>query len=132
MGDMLMLPPGASELRRVHCAFISEEDVQAVTDHLRAQGKPVYDENILKPRDEEESGLPGDAGAETRSDDPIYDKAVALVAQAGYCSISHLQRHLSIGYNKAAKLVERMEKEGIVGPASGKAGGRREVLVQAL
>lgn len=133
MGDMLMIPPGASELRRVHCAFISEDEVQAVTDHLRSQGKPVYDENILKPRDEEDGGGgAGEGSVESRSDDPIYDKAVALVAQAGYCSISHLQRHLSVGYNKAAKLVERMEKEGIVGPASGKAGGRREVLVQAL
>jgi S-DNA-T family DNA segregation ATPase FtsK/SpoIIIE len=57
---------------------------------------------------------------------------VACVAQAGYCSISHIQRQLGIGYNKAAKLVDRMEQEGVVGPASGKAGGRREVLVQAL
>ena len=65
-------------------------------------------------------------------DDPIYDKAVAVVAQAGYCSISHIQRQLSVGYNKAAKLVERMEKEGVVGPPSGKAGGRRDVLVQPV
>ncbi len=134
MGDMLMIPPGAAELKRVHCAYISEDEVQAVCDFLRMQGKPVYDENILKPRDEEgdgEGGEDGD-GDGPKSDDPLYDKAVALVAQAGYCSISHIQRHLSVGYNKAAKLVERMEKDGIVGSASAKAGGRREVLIQAM
>ena len=127
-GDMLALMPGQSDLRRVHCAYISEEEVKAVCDFLRLQGEPVYDDNILKPR-EDEDGDEGSAGV--ASDDPQYDRAVALVAQAGYCSISHIQRNLSIGYNKAAKLVERMEKEGVVGPASAKAGGRREVLVQA-
>ncbi|HMI91557.1 MAG TPA: FtsK/SpoIIIE domain-containing protein, partial [Polyangiales bacterium] len=127
-GDMLALMPGQSDLRRVHCAFISEDEVKAVCDFLRLQGEPVYDDNILKPREDEDGdeNSPGVA-----SDDPQYDRAVALVAQAGYCSISHIQRNLSIGYNKAAKLVERMEKEGVVGPASAKAGGRREVLVQA-
>ncbi|GAB4211609.1 MAG: hypothetical protein OHK0013_33540 [Sandaracinaceae bacterium] len=132
-GDMLMIPPGASDLKRVHSAFISEDEVQAVCDHLRAQGKPVYDERIIAPRDDEEGGEVGaDAGGEGGgSGDALYDKAVAAVATAGYCSISHLQRQLGVGYNKAAKLVERMEKEGVVGPASGKAGGRREVLVSA-
>jgi S-DNA-T family DNA segregation ATPase FtsK/SpoIIIE len=127
MGDMLTLMPGASDLQRVHCAFISEDEVKAVCDFLRLQGEPVYDENIVKPRDDDEEG--GSEGES--SDDPVYDRAVAVVAQAGYCSISHIQRQLSVGYNKAAKLVERMEKEGVVGPANGKAGGRREVLIQA-
>ena len=122
-----MLPPGSSEVKRVHGAYIGEDEVRAVCDFLRAQAKPVYDEDILKPRDDDEMGAPG-----APSDDPLYDKAVAVVAQAGYCSISHLQRQLSVGYNKAAKLVERMEQEGVVGPASAKAGGRREVLVQPL
>ncbi|MEM9073289.1 MAG: DNA translocase FtsK 4TM domain-containing protein, partial [Myxococcota bacterium] len=124
-GDMLMIPPGSSELQRVHSAFISEEEVAETCDALRAQGKPVYDQNILKPRDD-------DGGPGAKTDDPLYDKAVAIVAQAQYCSISHLQRQLSIGYNKAAKLVEKMEKEGVVGPASRKAGGRREVLIQPI
>jgi S-DNA-T family DNA segregation ATPase FtsK/SpoIIIE len=129
MGDMLMIPPGASDLKRVHSAYISEDEVTALCDKLRQQGKPVYDESILRPRDEDD----GEAGAEIgKSDDPQYDKAVAAVAQAGYCSISHLQRQLGVGYNKAAKLVERMEKEGVVGPASGKAGGRRDVLIQSF
>ena len=125
---MLTLMPGTNDLKRVHCAFISEEEVKAVCDFLRLQGDPVYDEDILKPRDDEEDFGFGGAPA---SDDPLYDRAVALVAQAGYCSISHIQRNLSIGYNKAAKLVERMEKEGVVGPPSAKAGGRREVLIEA-
>ena len=121
MGDMLMIPPGASDLQRVHAAYISEDEVKAVCDFLREQGEPEYQHEILKPRDDE--GFGGE------SDDPLYDKAVAVVANAGYCSISHVQRQLSVGYNKAAKLVERMEQEGVVGPPSSKAGGRREVLV---
>ena len=128
-GDMLWLAPGTNDLRRVHSAFISEDEVKAVCDFLRAQGDPVYDEDILKPRDEDEEG--GGFNPTEMSDDPLYDRAVAIVAQAGYCSISHIQRNLSVGYNKAAKLVERMEKEGVVGPASGKAGGRREVFIEA-
>ena len=121
MGDMLMIPPGSSELNRVHAAFVSEEEVKAMCDFLREQGDPEYQEEIVKPR--EDDGFGGE------SDDPLYDKAVAVVANAGYCSISHVQRQLSVGYNKAAKLVERMEQEGVVGPPSSKAGGRREVLV---
>jgi S-DNA-T family DNA segregation ATPase FtsK/SpoIIIE len=121
MGDMLMIPPGASDLQRVHAAYVGEEEVKAVCDFLREQGEPQYHQEILKPRD--------DDGFEGESDDPLYDKAVAVVANAGYCSISHVQRQLSVGYNKAAKLVERMEQEGVVGPSSSKAGGRREVLV---
>jgi S-DNA-T family DNA segregation ATPase FtsK/SpoIIIE len=130
MGDMLMIPPGSSDLKRVHSAYISEDEVTALCDMLRKQGKPVYDESILRPRDDEDGD--GGGGELSKSDDPQYDKAVAVVAQAGYCSISHLQRQLGVGYNKAAKLVERMEKEGVVGPASGKAGGRRDVLIQSF
>ncbi len=127
-GDMLTLMPGSNDLKRVHCAFISEDEVKSVCDFLRLQGEPIYDDNILRPReDDDDAGL----GLGSSSDDPLYDRAVALVAQAGYCSISHIQRNLSIGYNKAAKLVERMEKEGVVGPPSAKAGGRRDVLIEA-
>ncbi len=128
MGDMLTLMPGSNDLKRVHSAYISEDEVKALCDFLRAQGDPIYDDDILKPRDEDENG---EVGGGEASDDPLYDRAVAIVAQAGYCSISHIQRNLSVGYNKAAKLVERMEKEGVVGPPSGKAGGRREVFVEA-
>lgn len=121
MGDMLMIPPGSSELERVHAAFIGEEEVRSMCDFLREQGDPEYQNEILKPRDDE--------GDLSNSDDPLYDKAVAVVANAGYCSISHVQRQLSVGYNKAAKLVEQMEQQGVVGPPSSKAGGRREVLI---
>lgn len=121
MGDMLMIPPGSSELQRVHAAYVSEDEVRMVCDFLREQGEPEYQQEILKPRE--------DDGPGGESDDPLYDKAVAVVANAGYCSISHVQRQLGVGYNKAAKLVERMEQEGVVGPPSSKAGGRREVLV---
>jgi S-DNA-T family DNA segregation ATPase FtsK/SpoIIIE len=133
-GDMLMIPPGASDLKRVHCAYISENEVQLLCDHLRAQGTPVYDENIVKPRDEdEEGGMPAESGGSGGgAEGDLYDRAVAIVATAGYCSISHLQRQLSLGYNRAAKLVEKMEKDGVVGPSNGKAGGRREVLVQTM
>ena len=120
-GDMLMIPPGSSDLLRVHSAYISEDEVRRMCDFLRDQGEPEYQQEILKPRDED--GLASD------SDDPLYDRAVAVVADAGYCSISHVQRQLKVGYNKAAMLVERMEQEGVVGPPSSKAGGRREVLV---
>ncbi len=127
MGDMLMIPPGSGDLHRIHSAYVSEDEVKDLCDHLREQGRPVYDEKILEPRGDDDGGLPS-----KKSDNPLYDKAVACVAQAGYCSISHIQRQLSVGYNKAAKLVERMEKDGVVGPPSGKAGGRREVLIQAI
>jgi S-DNA-T family DNA segregation ATPase FtsK/SpoIIIE len=123
-GDLLMLPPGSSDLKRVHGAFIDEEDVRAVCDFLREQATPVYDDEILKPREEDSDS------SEKKSDDPLYDRAVQCVAEAGYCSISHVQRKLSVGYNKAAKLVDRMEAAGIVGPPAGKAGGRRQVLIQ--
>ena len=122
---MLVKMNGSNDTKRVQCPFISEEEAQKVTDWLRLQGKPVYDENILKPRDDEE-GMPA-----SESDDPLYDKAVAVVAEEGTCSISRLQRKLKVGYNKAASLVEMMEQHGIVGPPNGKAGGRREVLIQA-
>lgn len=124
MGDMLMIPPGSSDLQRVHAAYVSEDEVRVVCDYLREQGQPEYQQEILKPREDDGSG--------GESDDPLYDKAVAVVADAGYCSISHVQRQLSVGYNKAAKLVERMEQEGVVGPPSSKAGGRREVLVSPM
>ena len=124
MGDMLMLPPGSSELQRVHAAYVSEDEVRSMCDFLRDQGDPVYQDEIVAPRIDEHDPM--------NTDDPLYDRAVQAVAEAGYCSISHVQRKLSIGYNKAANLVERMESEGVVGPSSSKAGGRREVLVSAL
>lgn len=125
MGDMLILPPGSSDLRRVHCAFVSEEEVQAITDHWRKQGTPTYDEEILRPRDEDEEN----AGEEPEIKVPMdkYEKAIALVRASRRCSVSWIQRQLAIGYNVAARIVERMEREGIVSAPRGP-GKDREVL----
>lgn len=125
-GDMLVKMNGTIETRRVQCPFISEEEVQQVTDFLRLQGSPVYDESILKPREED-----GGAAAEDDGElDPLYDQAVRIVAETGRCSTSWLQRKLEIGYNRAARLVETMEKQGIVGPPNG--AREREILISAF
>ncbi len=123
-GDMLIIPPGRADAIRVQGAFVSEEEVSAVTEHLRAQRRPRYDEEILKPRGED-----GDGGEDGEMEkDEMYDRAVAIVAEAQVCSISLLQRKLSIGYNRSAKIVEMMEKEGVVGPSKG-AASKRDVLI---
>lgn len=124
-GDMLVKMNGTNDVRRVQCPFISEEETQRVTDFLRLQGKPVYDENILKPRDED--GAIEDEEGET---DALYDQAVRIVADTRRCSTSWLQRKLAIGYNRAAKLVETMERRGLVGPANG--AKDREVLIESI
>ncbi|MEZ4406133.1 MAG: DNA translocase FtsK 4TM domain-containing protein [Polyangiales bacterium] len=124
-GDMLILPPGSSDLRRVHCAFVNEDEVQRVTDHWRTQGEPTYDDDILKPREDEE---PADDGpAEIKVPQDKYERAVALVLGSRKCSTSYVQRYLGIGYNVAARIVDKMEREGIVGAPKGP-GKEREVL----
>lgn len=125
-GDMLIKLNGTNETRRVQCPWVSEEEVQEVTDFLRAQGEPVYDENILKPRDDEGGGA-ADEDGET---DAMYDEAVRIVAETRRCSTSWLQRKLGLGYNRAARIVETMERRGLVGPANGSKD--REVLISAL
>ena len=125
-GDMLIKLNGTNETKRVQCPMISEEEVQLVTDFLRKQGEPVYDENILKPRDED-----GAADAEDDAEqDPLYDDAVRLVADTRRCSTSWLQRKLGLGYNRAARIVEMMERRGLVGPANG--AKDREVLIDPI
>jgi S-DNA-T family DNA segregation ATPase FtsK/SpoIIIE len=124
-GDMLIKLNGTNETRRVQCPWVSEEEVQLVTDFLRTQGTPVYDENILKPRDEDEEATPDDDGEQ----DAMYDQALQLVADTRRCSTSWLQRKLGLGYNRAARLVETMERRGLVGPANG--AKDREVLIEA-
>ncbi|MEJ7729332.1 MAG: DNA translocase FtsK 4TM domain-containing protein [Polyangiaceae bacterium] len=125
-GDMLIKMNGSNETRRVQCPFVSEEEVQRICDFLRLQGEPVYDEDILKPRDEE--GEPADAG--DAESDPMYDAAVRIVAETRRCSTSWIQRKLGVGYNRAAKIVETMERRGLVGPSNG--AKDREVLVAPL
>jgi S-DNA-T family DNA segregation ATPase FtsK/SpoIIIE len=122
-GDMLIKLNGTNETKRVQCPMVSEEEVQAVTDFLRLQGEPVYDENILKPRDDEATETP----EEDAEQDPMYDEAVRLVADTRRCSTSWLQRKLALGYNRAARIVETMERRGLVGPANG--AKDREVLI---
>ena len=124
-GDMLIKMNGTNETRRVQCPFVSEEEVQSITDFLRTQGTPVYDENIIKPRDDD--GNPEDDDSEL---DPLYDAAVRIVADTRRCSTSWLQRKLNLGYNRAAKIVEVMEKRGLVGPANG--AKEREVLIGSI
>lgn len=121
-GDMLFLPPSAGGLVRIHGAFITEDEINKIVTHLKNQGKPIYDESILAPKPGENAG-PG----EDEDQDEMYDQAVALVAETRQASISMVQRRLRIGYNRAARMIERMEAEGIVGPQSGSK--PREVLV---
>jgi S-DNA-T family DNA segregation ATPase FtsK/SpoIIIE len=125
MGDMLIKLNGTGETKRVQCPWVSEEEVQRVTDFLRSQGEPVYDDNILKPRDDE--SIVDETDAEQ---DLLYDDAVRLVAETRRCSTSWLQRKLGLGYNRAARIVETMERRGLVGPSNG--AKDREVLVDPL
>jgi DNA segregation ATPase FtsK/SpoIIIE, S-DNA-T family len=110
-GDLLFLPPGTSKLVRIHGAYVSEAEIKRVVDHLRTQQAPVYEGSIFTAK--------ADANAEPEAFDEKYDAAVALVARLGHASASLIQRHLRIGYNRAARLIEVMEREGVVGPADG-------------
>ncbi|WP_072573829.1 DNA translocase FtsK [Granulibacter bethesdensis] len=126
-GDMLYMA-GGGRILRTHGPFVSDGEVEKVVDFLRAQGEPHYVEEVTEGSDEDGgSMLPGIGGAGD-GEKGLFDQAVALVAREGKASTSFIQRHLSIGYNRAAKLIEQMEKEGIVGPANHV--GKREVLVR--
>jgi S-DNA-T family DNA segregation ATPase FtsK/SpoIIIE len=114
-GDMLFSDRG-TKLRRIHGAFLSDDEVHRVVDFLKKQAKPVYDMDILKPRDEE--GEDGGAPADDFHDD-LYDQAIAIVCETRQASVSYIQRRLQIGYNRAARMVEQMERDSIVGPANG-------------
>ena len=122
-GDMLFLPPGVSAIERCHGPFVSDEEVQVVTDFLRDQGAPIYEAEIHDP------GEGGDAKVEDEEYDDLYDLAVAYVCREGKASTSMVQREFKIGYNRAARMIEVMEREGIVGPADG--ARPRDVLVDA-
>jgi S-DNA-T family DNA segregation ATPase FtsK/SpoIIIE len=128
-GDMLYLPPGTGYPLRVHGAFVSDAEVHRVVEHLKLMGGPQYLEGILEggagsDAEEAVSVEGGDAEA-----DPMYDQAVSVVLKTRRPSISLVQRHLRIGYNRAARLIEQMERAGLVSPMQ--TNGNRDVLVPA-
>jgi len=133
-GDMLYLPPGTAMPERVHGAFVDDHEVHKVVHWLREQGAPDYIEGVLEEVQSlgngqviSETGLPQDAGdGEGGEDAQLYDKAVAIVTKTRRASISGVQRHLRIGYNRAARLIEQMERDGVV--SSPEHNGNRTVL----
>ena len=130
MGDMLYMPPGTGLPIRVHGAFVSDDEVHRVVKHLQSLGEPNYIEGILEGGTLEEGnaeGIPaGEGGGES---DALYDQAVAVVLKHRKASISLVQRHLRIGYNRAARLIEQMEQSGLVSPMQ--SNGNRDILVPA-
>ena len=125
-GDMLYLPPGSGYPQRVHGAFVADQEVHKVVEHLKEQGEPNYVEGILdspEAGDGEVDILTGGSGEK----DPLYDQAVEVVLKSRRASISLVQRHLRIGYNRAARLIEDMERAGMVSPMQ--TNGNREILV---
>jgi len=127
-GDMLYLPAGSSRLHRIHGPLVTEDEISSLCDFWREQAKAVYNEELLRPpkeaneEGEAESasgGEGGEAGGEDDVDDDLYQDAVRVVLEAGRASTSTLQRRLRIGYGRAARLIDLMEKDGIVGPADG-------------
>jgi S-DNA-T family DNA segregation ATPase FtsK/SpoIIIE len=134
MGDMLYMPPGTGLPMRVHGAFVSDDEVHRVVEHLKAQGEPNYIDGILEGGVAEGEGGGGDLFGEGGGDgsgesDPLYDQAVAVVLKNRRASISLVQRHLRIGYNRAARLLEQMEQSGLV--SNMQSNGNREILVPA-
>jgi len=130
MGDMLYMPSGTGLPIRVHGAFVSDEEVHRVVTYLKSQGEPNYIEGILEGGTVDgEDGASGEGGAGGGEKDPLYDQAVEIVLKNRKASISLVQRHLKIGYNRAARLVEDMENAGLVSPMS--SSGQREILVPA-
>jgi DNA segregation ATPase FtsK/SpoIIIE, S-DNA-T family len=125
-GDMLYMA-GGGRIIRLHGPFVSDDEVEKIVKFLKSQGKPEYVEAVTEETEEGELGEPGFGTPEGGSGDELYDQAVAVVIRDKKVSTSYIQRRLQIGYNKAASLIERMEKEGLISPAN--ATGKREILV---
>ncbi len=124
-GDMLFLPPGSARLTRVHGAFVTETEIQGVVDFWKDQAKPEYDQSFLiAPPDE--GDLAADSEPSSEDQDPQYEEAIRLVLQMGKASTSTLQRHLRLGYGRAARILDMMQRDGIIGPPDGSK--PREVL----
>ena len=125
-GDMLFLPPGTSVLQRLHGAFVTEKEVGDLVMHLKEQGKPVFDEdlmNLVVKDDVADGEIDDDV-------DEMFDQAVAMIAETRNASISYVQRRLKVGYNRAARIIESMENQGMVGPQVGTRS--RDVFLRAL
>jgi S-DNA-T family DNA segregation ATPase FtsK/SpoIIIE len=125
-GDMLFLPPGTSKLARLHGPYVTEREVTKLVAHLRAQGAPKFDEELLRIPEEGEDS----EAVDPEDVDEHYDMAVQIVAETRNASISYLQRRLKVGYNRAARMIEQMEREGVVGPQVGVK--PREVFVRPV
>ena len=125
-GDLLFLPPGTAHLIRLHGPFVSDREVRKVTDFIKQQGRPQYRPEILEAREEAN----GDFGNAEDDYDEMYDQAVAVVTGTRQASISMVQRRLRVGYNRAARMIEKMERDGVVGPADG--AKPREVLAPKI
>ncbi|MBW6486251.1 MAG: DNA translocase FtsK 4TM domain-containing protein [Syntrophobacterales bacterium] len=123
-GDMLFIPPGSSVPMRIHGAYVSDQEIERIVDFVKQQGKPAYDESLVELKSVE-----AEEKAEGEFDEK-YDEAVELVTKQGQASISLVQRYLKIGYNRAAGIIEKMEAEGVVGPADG--AKPRKVLARKL
>jgi S-DNA-T family DNA segregation ATPase FtsK/SpoIIIE len=133
-GDMLYLPPGTGFPLRVHGAFVADQEVHRVVEYLKEHGEPRYVDGVLNVLEEESGagengGTTGISTQEGSEADPLYDEAVAMVLKSRRASISLVQRHLRIGYNRAARLIEEMERAGLV--SAMQTNGNREVLVPA-
>jgi DNA segregation ATPase FtsK/SpoIIIE, S-DNA-T family len=126
-GDMLYLPPGTGRAQRVHGAYVTDQEVHAVVDYLKQQGSPQYLDGVLDPGASDADGAEGGEAGNDPEADPMYDQAVQIVLSSRRASISLIQRHLRIGYNRAARLIEQMEKAGLV--SAMQTNGNREVLV---
>ena len=126
MGDMLHMA-GGGRVKRVHGAFVADDEVEKIVKFLKKQGKPEYVQEVTEMREEDANASGFDIGGNTNSGDALYDKAVAVVLRDRKASTSYVQRRLQIGYNRAATLIERMEDEGVISPANH--AGKREILV---
>ena len=124
-GDMLYMPPGTGYPVRIHGAFVSDQEVHKVVNFLKTKGEPIYRDEILNPNEGDVS-FSGDESSSAGEKDPLYDEAVAIVLKTRKASISYVQRHLRIGYNRAARIIEDMEKAGIVTPMQ--SNGNREIV----
>ncbi len=120
-GDMLFMPPGTGRLRRLHSPFVSDAEVRNVIDHIREQGEPDYDPAVTEmiEKSNQKDDVSDGMGAGGDDFDPLYDQAVQLVVEKGKASTSMVQRAFKIGYNRAARILDSMESEGVVGPADG-------------